>query len=141
MLCVRVPLRSWKAKATRHERALTILLLQVGGVARARCQMPGRALGEVAGFLHGLPGGRGEHLYCCIALPSAHLSLAAGVSLYYRAQTSAARTSKDGFIPSKESITDTYKFSAILIQNLSLTGSPVVYSLLPVWLSCVPVGC
>lgn len=76
MLYVRVPLGSWKAKATQHERALTILLLQVCGVARALCQMLGRASGAVAGFMHGLAGGRGERLYCCIALPSARLSLA-----------------------------------------------------------------
>lgn len=64
MLCVRVPLGSWKAKAIWHERALTILLLQTYGGASALCQMLGKALGSVSGTVCGLSRGRGQHSYC-----------------------------------------------------------------------------
>ena len=134
MLCVRVPLGSWKAKATRHERALTILLLQADEGARAPCQTLGRASGPVAGFMQGLSGGRGEHPYCCIALPSAHLSLACRYIPVLHNPQLQGHPGVGGFIPSRwvrqgRHHIDTYRFNTILLQNLSLAGSFMLYSL------------
>jgi len=106
--------------------------------------MLGRALGVVAGFMHSLAGGRGEHAYSCIALSSAHLFL---VCRYIPVLHSTNLNCKDilgagGFISGRwmkqgKCHTDRRRFNTILLQNYSLAVSFMVSSFYCLFVSSV----